>query len=138
MNGWFQIQTRDGGKVSARHLFQDGYRICQRWSKSAPAAEQDPEVPKCAMCLKVLRSPSRAGQYTDPDATPLPPVQKSTPAAPLKAQPKPLPLPPKPKPQPAVTEWKPDPKRIPTVAERVEAVRLEKLARAKARGQGLG
>lgn len=104
--GWYQIKLGLGNtNPSARHLFHDGYRICQRWAKSVPAADQDPDAPKCGQCLRILQAPSRANQYVDPDNTP-PPA-------------------PKPKAQPQE-----EPKRIPTVAERVEALRLEKLRRA--------
>jgi hypothetical protein len=145
VDGWYRLKpyhpARGGHKHTTRHLFNGGRRICSRWQKSEPDGD-DPlanlDSPKCGLCLKLLACSKLT--YVDPEQTDLTDVvplgrprrghgergERSSPkpAAPMASAP-----------QSAVTSTssssKPSASKIPTVAERLEQIRLAKLAKAK-------
>ena len=70
MNGWFDLHAqRRNGEPPVRHLLQQGRRICNRWVKVKVAEAQDPSRSKCALCLRIVASAERQGQYKDPEVS---------------------------------------------------------------------
>jgi hypothetical protein len=159
MDGWFQLKFRDKfyETDAVRHLFNGNRRLCFRWVHAEGSEEQNPTAEKCGACLQIIRS--KRCRFTDPDAEqtakdilapkrrpkrasrakqrvvlpdPTPPVAIVQ-AEPPKPAPKPANQPRTPMARPAPPPPPHDPKRIPTVAERIEFMRLQKLARQGAK-----
>jgi len=146
-DGWYRLKpydpSRGGHKHTTRHLFNGGRRICSRWERSEPANE-DPlafaSSPKCGLCLKLLACSNLP--YVDPEQTdltnvvPLGRPAKATETATAKVS-VPVPVPAL-APVTATPSGKPSgkPLKIPTVAERLEQIRLAKLAKSKPRPVG--
>jgi hypothetical protein len=62
---WVLLKKVDGKPASALHMVINGRKICSKWVVIMPAARQDPNVPKCVGCLKIIRQRSL---LTDPTA----------------------------------------------------------------------
>lgn len=166
MEGWFQLQHQDKSydKDNVRHLFNGNQRLCFKFTKAIPSKEQNADAFKCGACLQIIKA--KRSSFVDPDAEqtakdilgpkrpskrpskrhgrprrvvpedPTPPVPQPAPSKPV---PPPVSVPRTPRARPAPPPPPHDPKRIPTVEERYEAIRLQKLARTTAiEGKGKG